>query len=211
MSNVNLRYSGIWKELLKHIAPYPLPRNESLLFPRCLFSGRVIDDVAQTVICRSDTCNLLYLVAQHARKGRLSLAEVVGCDMFEQFFPYAAVPQVDIAHAYDTMKTLGSAIRKGLVCSCHDLSEGGLAVTLAEMAIAGSLGVRVDLGNLPPCISDQGGIAFQLPQGGIAEREQLHKNDETSRNAFQVPPQDINHSAPLAPPTKRRQYRTAVQ
>src|SRR5947209_4096861 len=66
------------------------------------------------------------------------------------------------------------------------------------MAIAGSLGVRVDLGNLPPCISDQGGIAFQLPQGGIAEREQLHKNDETSRNAFQVPPQDINHSAPLA-------------
>src|SRR5947209_12154369 len=62
------------------------------------------------------------------------------------------------------------------------------------MAIAGSLGVRVDLGNLPPCISDKRGLAFQLPQGGIAEREQLHKNDETSRNAFQVPPQDLHHS-----------------
>jgi DNA-binding response OmpR family regulator len=30
----------------------------------------------------------------------------------------------------------------------------------------------------------KGGVASQLPQGGIAEREQLHKNDETSRNAF---------------------------
>ena len=36
----------------------------------------------------------------------------------------------------------------------------------------------------PPITSDKGGIASQLPQGGIAEREQLHKNDETSRNAF---------------------------
>ncbi|MFL5629425.1 MAG: glycosyltransferase family 9 protein, partial [Ktedonobacteraceae bacterium] len=131
---------------------------------------------------------LLYLVGTTREEMAGShYAEVVGRDMFEPFFPYAAVPQVDIAHAYDTMKALGSAIRRGLVCSCHDLSEGGLAVALAEMAIAGSLGVRVDLGNLPPCISDKGGIAFQLPQGGIAEREQLHKNDETSRSGFQVP------------------------
>src|SRR5262249_53428421 len=32
------------------------------------------------------------------------------------------------------------AIRSGLVRSCHDLSEGGLAVAVAEMAIAGGLG-----------------------------------------------------------------------
>ena len=38
----------------------------------------------------------------------------------------------------------------------------------------------------PPITSDKGGIASQLPQGGIAEREQLHKNDETSRSGFQV-------------------------
>jgi phosphoribosylformylglycinamidine synthase len=30
------------------------------------------------------------------------------------------------------------------VLACHDLSEGGLAVTLAEMAIAGRLGLSVD-------------------------------------------------------------------
>src|SRR5437762_2762458 len=32
---------------------------------------------------------------------------------------------------------------------------------------------------ITPFTSHKRGIAFQLPQGGIAEREQLHKNDET--------------------------------
>ena len=32
-----------------------------------------------------------------------------------------------------------------LVASCHDLSEGGLAVALSEMAFAGELGLDVDL------------------------------------------------------------------
>ena len=39
----------------------------------------------------------------------------------------------------------------------------------------------------PPITSDKGGVASQLPQGGIAEREQLHKNDETWRSGLQVP------------------------
>jgi phosphoribosylformylglycinamidine synthase len=34
-------------------------------------------------------------------------------------------------------------MQDGLVQSCHDLSEGGLAVALAEMCIAGRLGVEV--------------------------------------------------------------------
>ena len=37
------------------------------------------------------------------------------------------------------------AIGRGLVRSCHDLSEGGLAVAIAEMALAGGLGARVAL------------------------------------------------------------------
>ncbi len=123
------------------------------VIPTLLISAvGVIDDVARTVDMSLKTPgNLLYLVGRTREEMAGShYAEVVGHDLFEQFFPYAAVPQVDIAHAYDAMKALGAAIRKGLVCSCHDLSEGGLAVALAEMAIAGSLGVRVDLGNLPP-------------------------------------------------------------
>lgn len=42
-------------------------------------------------------------------------------------------------------RALHGAIRQGVVRSCHDLSEGGLAVALAEMALAGRLGARVQL------------------------------------------------------------------
>ena len=42
-------------------------------------------------------------------------------------------------------RELHAAIRKGLIRSCHDLSEGGLAAALAEMAIAGGLGIEADL------------------------------------------------------------------
>jgi phosphoribosylformylglycinamidine synthase subunit PurSL len=47
------------------------------------------------------------------------------------------------------MKTLGSAIRMGLVQSCHDLSEGGLAIAAAEMSLAGLLGMTIDLEHTP--------------------------------------------------------------
>jgi phosphoribosylformylglycinamidine synthase len=40
-------------------------------------------------------------------------------------------------------RALHRAILDGLVKSCHDLSEGGLAVAVAEMAIAGRLGARL--------------------------------------------------------------------
>jgi phosphoribosylformylglycinamidine synthase len=38
---------------------------------------------------------------------------------------------------------------RGLVRSCHDVCEGGLAVALAEMAIAGGLGVDAALEPVP--------------------------------------------------------------
>ena len=47
------------------------------------------------------------------------------------------------------MKTLGSTIRMGFVQSCHDLSEGGLAVAAAEMSLAGLLGMTIDLKQSP--------------------------------------------------------------
>ena len=45
-------------------------------------------------------------------------------------------------------RAVHAAISAGLVRSCHDLSEGGLAVALAEMAIAGGLGASVTLDSL---------------------------------------------------------------
>jgi phosphoribosylformylglycinamidine synthase len=46
------------------------------------------------------------------------------------------------------------AIRAGLVRACHDLSEGGLAVAAAEMALAGDRGLAIDLDRVPVTAAD---------------------------------------------------------
>ncbi len=62
-------------------------------------------------------------------------------------------------------QTLHQAIRGGLVRSCHDLSEGGLAVALAEMAFAGGLGLQVNVSAAPhdlPDLSEAQSVAALL-------------------------------------------------
>ncbi len=59
------------------------------------------------------------------------------------------VPKVQPAEALSRYKALAKAIEKGLVASCHDCSDGGLGVALAETGFAGGLGMDVDLANVP--------------------------------------------------------------
>jgi len=61
----------------------------------------------------------------------------------------ANVPKLNLKTAPNIAKKISAAIAQGLVVSCHDCSEGGLAVTLAEMAFAGGLGIEADLRGLP--------------------------------------------------------------
>ncbi|MCI0685187.1 MAG: AIR synthase-related protein, partial [Gemmataceae bacterium] len=53
------------------------------------------------------------------------------------------VPQVDQPTAPRMFAKVHEAIQRGLARSCHDLSEGGLAAALAEMAFAGGIGADV--------------------------------------------------------------------
>lgn len=57
-------------------------------------------------------------------------------------------PQVDVAQAKALYERLSAAMTAGLVASCHDCSDGGLAVALAESAFAGGLGMELDLSPL---------------------------------------------------------------
>ncbi|MDG3003363.1 phosphoribosylformylglycinamidine synthase subunit PurL [Paludisphaera mucosa] len=59
------------------------------------------------------------------------------------------VPAVDAKLGLAIFKALHRAISQGLVRSCHDLSEGGLAVALAESAFAGRIGAEVSLRDAP--------------------------------------------------------------
>jgi phosphoribosylformylglycinamidine (FGAM) synthase-like enzyme len=58
-------------------------------------------------------------------------------------------PRVD---AKQDLKTCGAVLRlvsSGLINAAHDCSSGGVAVALAEMAISGGLGAKVDLSAAP--------------------------------------------------------------
>jgi phosphoribosylformylglycinamidine synthase II len=61
------------------------------------------------------------------------------------------VPRVDFQLAPRIFEQLHAAIQQGLVRACHDLSEGGLAVAVAEMAFAGGIGAEItDLAKTGP-------------------------------------------------------------
>ena len=55
-----------------------------------------------------------------------------------------APPPVDLAAERRNGEFVASLIRRGTVSAVHDLSDGGLAVALAEMAMAGGIGASVE-------------------------------------------------------------------
>jgi len=59
------------------------------------------------------------------------------------------VPHVNALEAKRLYEVLHRAIMGDLVESCHDCSEGGLAVAAAEMAFAGGIGMELELKKMP--------------------------------------------------------------
>jgi phosphoribosylformylglycinamidine synthase II len=63
---------------------------------------------------------------------------------------YGKAPEIDLDVEKDHQQKVLAAIRAGLVQSAHDLSEGGLAVAVAESAIGGKgLGANIQLSGNP--------------------------------------------------------------
>ena len=56
-----------------------------------------------------------------------------------------AVPGVDIPALKRYMDELLKAMDEGIVLSCHDCSDGGIAVAVAEMCISGHVGAEISL------------------------------------------------------------------
>ena len=74
------------------------------------------------------------------------------------------VPHVDFEQAPKTLAAVHSVLSAGLARSCHDLSEGGLAVALAEMAFAGGLGVEASIAGVCPDSRDAVDALFSESQ-----------------------------------------------
>lgn len=82
-------------------------------------------------------------------------------------------PHVDLSAERKTGDFVRKLIRSGIVTACHDLSDGGLGIALAEMALAGDIGAEVtDVEGFDPILTffgeDQGRYLVTLnldPQG----------------------------------------------
>ena len=68
---------------------------------------------------------------------------------------YGCAPSVDTDTALSTYKRLSVSIQKELVSSCHDISDGGIAVALAESTLGGMTGSEISIDSLPGKSSDK--------------------------------------------------------
>lgn len=60
-----------------------------------------------------------------------------------------SVPKVREEDSLPRYRALNIAMEEELVSSCHDCSDGGLGVALAETAFSGGLGMKIDLRRVP--------------------------------------------------------------
>jgi len=113
--------------------------------PTLLISGiGIVDDVSHVVTMDlKQPGNFIYVVG--LTRNELGGSHYTG--LFDQ--TGGQVPTVNVSLGRRILEGMHQAIREGTVRACHDCSEGGLAVAVAEMAFAGGLGASIDLEDVP--------------------------------------------------------------
>lgn len=76
------------------------------------------------------------------------------------------LPQPDLKSIGREIQAVVAAIQQGLVLSAHDISDGGVAVALAEMSFKNCIGIKVDVvGDLPlekKLFGESGGFILEV-------------------------------------------------
>jgi len=94
------------------------------------------------------------------------------------------LPTVDLPACRAAIHALARAIESGAVLACHDLSDGGLATGLAEMAIGGGLGARLELNAVP---FDDAGLDPAAAAGPAARDLAIAFGESPGRFLCEVP------------------------
>lgn len=115
---------------------------ETLSIPPTLYVSSIARVPSVNAVVSMDakkSNNLILLVG-------LTRPELGGSELHELLGLWGGnVPRPDLRYAKATFQKLHSVMKFKQVAACHDLSEGGLAVALAEMCLAGNLGAEIDL------------------------------------------------------------------
>jgi len=100
----------------------------------------LIPDIARmaTIALKREGDLLLLLGAEHGHLGQSLFMQIV-LDRSD-----GAPPPVDLDAEWRTGNLVRALIREGALSAVHDVSDGGLLVAIAEMALAGSKGVTLE-------------------------------------------------------------------
>ena len=110
--------------------------------PMVIGTGLIKDSGKAVTSDLKEKDNLIFLIGE-------TKDEMGGSLLFRKFGGVGGrVPDVDPANLKSLIDSMLKAIGKGLVKSCHDCSDGGFAVAMAEMCIAGDIGAEVDLSEI---------------------------------------------------------------
>jgi len=92
------------------------------------------------------------------------------------------LPKPDLVGVAREIHTLTKAIQRGLILSAHDISEGGIAVALAEMSFKNTIGLTVQIpGDLSPCkklFTESGGFVLEVAPHNLDALTQFFKQQQ---------------------------------
>ena len=93
-------------------------------------------------------------------------------------------PEINLINEKNNGDTVLNLINKGLVLSAHDVSNGGLIVSLSEMSISSKIGVKIDkpksLRNFTEYLfgEDQGRYILEINLKNLVTVEKILKSNE---------------------------------
>ena len=148
--------------------------------PTLLISAMaIVDDVKRCVTMDAKTPGNLILIVGETKN------ELGASHYYKQHDEIGmSIPKVDLEQAPRVMVAIAAAIQKNLVRACHDCSEGGLAVALAEMAFAGGVGMDIDLNAVPV-------------SKGLIRADMILFSESTSRFILEIEPDNFGAVANL--------------
>ncbi len=146
---------------------------ETIVIPPTLLISAVavMEDVRNAVsMDAKEPGNLVYIVG-------LTQPELGGSHYYHiHGYKGNNVPKVDVVLGKKIMSALSQATKCRVVKSCHDCSEGGLAVAAAEMAFAGGYGMTLNLTGV-------------VTEGAIHRNDTILFSESNSRFIVEVRPE----------------------
>ncbi len=124
---------------------YQIGHTKISIPPTILFSviGRIRDASKAVSMDAKHPGDLVYIIGETGD-------DMGGSEWFAmKNFTGNHVPQVNAAKAVKIYRASHRAMQSGIIASCHDCSDGGLAVAVAETAMAGMLGIEMNLARVP--------------------------------------------------------------